>query len=193
MEVGRIGESGQKTKDHDEFQKLRAHQREAAPAPPPVGPGGNARTVLAGKDSFHRADARPCLLCSVPADFDSQRAAPAGTSLRLWRPFREEKYLDRSAFSWKWPTIRYPKSFTSASSAFLVNLTRSGLARIHERRAICFPGTDLRTGQQGLKKEKLFAADSTLRQRVDPFPQVSRSRFFHTADQSSGGVSLGLG
>ena len=70
--------------DCDEFQKLRAHQREAVPAPPPVDRDGNARTVLAGKDSLRRADARPCLLRSVPADLDSRRAAPAGTALGLW-------------------------------------------------------------------------------------------------------------
>jgi hypothetical protein len=40
--------------------------------------------VLAGKDSLRRADARPCPLRSVPADFDVRRAAPAGTSLLLW-------------------------------------------------------------------------------------------------------------
>ena len=66
-----------------EFQKLKAHQREAVPAPPPVERGGNARTVLAGKDSLRRVDARPCLLRSVPADFDLRRAALAGTSLGL--------------------------------------------------------------------------------------------------------------
>jgi len=71
------------TKDRDEFQRLRAHQREAAPAPPPADSGGDTRTVLAGKDSLRRADARPCLLRSVPADFDLRRAAPAGTSLGL--------------------------------------------------------------------------------------------------------------
>jgi hypothetical protein len=74
----------------------------------------------------------------------------------------KKKYLDSVGLLMEVADNRYPKSFTSASSAFLVNLTRSGLPRIHERRAICFPGTDLRTGQQGLKKEKLFAADSTL-------------------------------
>ena len=47
--------------------------------------GGDARTVLAGKDSPRRAAARPCLLRSVPPDFDLRRAAPAGTSLGLWR------------------------------------------------------------------------------------------------------------
>ena len=66
------------------FRKLRAHQREAVPAPPPVDRNGDARTVLAGKESLRRADARPCLLRSVPADFDLRRAAPAGTSLGLW-------------------------------------------------------------------------------------------------------------
>ena len=37
--------------------------------------------MLAGKDSLRHADARLCLLRSVPADFDLRRAAPAGTSL----------------------------------------------------------------------------------------------------------------
>ena len=68
----------------DGFQKLRAHQRKAVPAPPPADRSGDARTVLAGKDPLRRADARPCLLRSVPADFDLRRAAPAGTSLGLW-------------------------------------------------------------------------------------------------------------
>ena len=40
--------------------------------------------MLAGEDSLRRADARPCLLRSVPADFDLRRAAPAGTALGLW-------------------------------------------------------------------------------------------------------------
>jgi hypothetical protein len=84
MEVGRVGGSGvERQTIVDEFQKLRAHQREAVPAPPPADRSGDARTVLAGKDSLRRADARPCLLRSVPADFDLRRAAPAGTSLGL--------------------------------------------------------------------------------------------------------------
>src|SRR5262250_1091041 len=68
MEVGRVGGSGiERQRIVDEFQKLRAHQREAVPAPPPVDRSGDARTVLAGKDSLRRANARPCLLGSVPA------------------------------------------------------------------------------------------------------------------------------
>ena len=85
MEVGRVGGSGiERQRIVDEFQKVRAHQREAVPAPPPVERGGDAGTVLAGKDSLRRAVARPCLLRSVPAEFDLRRAAPAGTSLGLW-------------------------------------------------------------------------------------------------------------
>jgi hypothetical protein len=83
MEVGRVGGSGiERQRIVDEFQKLRAHPREAVPAPPPVDRKGDARTVLAGKDSLRRADARPFLLRSVPADFDLRRAAPAGTFSR---------------------------------------------------------------------------------------------------------------
>jgi hypothetical protein len=62
---------------------------------PPVDHGGNARTVLAGKDSLRRADARPCLLRSVPADLDSRWAAPAGTALGLWvLPVVDKKNVD---------------------------------------------------------------------------------------------------
>jgi hypothetical protein len=104
MEVGRVGGSGiERQRIVDEFQKLRAHQREAVPAPPPVDRSGDARTVLAGKDSLRRADARPCLLRSVPADFDLRRAAPAGTSRTL---VLDKKMLTAPAFSWKWRVIR---------------------------------------------------------------------------------------
>jgi hypothetical protein len=50
MEVGRVGGSGiERQRIVDEFQKLRAHQREAVPAPPPVDRSGDARTVLASR------------------------------------------------------------------------------------------------------------------------------------------------
>src|ERR1700719_2041973 len=66
------------------FRSSELTSRKLFSAPPPVDCGGSARTVLAGKDSLRRADARPCLLRSVPADSDLRRAAPAGTSLGLW-------------------------------------------------------------------------------------------------------------
>jgi len=60
------------------FRRSELTSRKLFPGPPPVDCGGSARTVLAGKDSLRRADARPCLLRSVPADFNLRRAAPAG-------------------------------------------------------------------------------------------------------------------
>ena len=60
------------------FRSSELTSRKLFSAPPPVDCGGSARTVLAGKDSLRRADARPCLLRSVPADFDLRRAGPAG-------------------------------------------------------------------------------------------------------------------
>jgi len=45
--------------------KLRAHQQERVPSPPPVKAVANTRTVLVGKGSLRRARARPCRLRSV--------------------------------------------------------------------------------------------------------------------------------
>src|SRR5438093_8336596 len=82
------GTAGYKTHGPDEssdVKKLRAHQQERVPAPPPVDGRGNARTVLAGKGSLRRAHARPCLLCSVLGYWDQRRAAPAGTRCQSGR------------------------------------------------------------------------------------------------------------
>ncbi len=65
--------------------KLRAHQRETVPAPPPVEGCGDARMVLAGKGSLRRTAARPCLLRSVPADLDYATGGSGGNLLKQER------------------------------------------------------------------------------------------------------------
>jgi Transposase IS116/IS110/IS902 family len=64
---------------------------------------GGKRAKKKAKDSLRRAEARPCLLRSVPADLDLRRAAPTGN---IWSdpgsyPRSTKKMLTAPAFSWK--------------------------------------------------------------------------------------------